>query len=220
MRREINIVGIVIWLIVIQAVPELLIGQSPKEGSIDSLHYDTKKIDSLEYVRPWFGSRFVLENGVFFGESHIGVEAVILHPDRTLYAGFFIGKVGGQSLFRDISLYEGTWVGGVALGHQVYLRDGFSPSDQNILEFYFRSGSGLGVGKPEQNSENGTNIYGGFHTQGLIGVQLKLFDDFWFYTQGGGRLLWFPKLEEIGLLGIPIVAVGFRISTNSGLFTY
>lgn len=212
MRRELYKTGIVTCLFLFQLIPGIIVAQSQNKESFETLNYNTEKVDTLDYVDTEFSANLVVENGFFFGESHLGVEAIILQPGQNIFAGFFVGTVGNNSLIGS------AWVGGITLCQQKYLRDGNSHLNNNVLKFYFRSGLGVGIGHHKSDLESDTELYGGLHLQGVVGSQLKVFDRFWFYTQGGGRLMWFPAVEDIGFFGTPMLAAGFRVSTDFGSF--
>lgn len=92
-----------------------------------------------------------------------------------------------------------------------------SVSEQSRSEFYMRFGPGIGIAGRGIIEDGVMKTYLGATTSAILGAQYQLSKSTAIYMNGGGQMVWFPALSEIGIMGRPIVSIGFQFSLTSGI---
>jgi len=152
-----------------------------------------------------------LENGFLIGRSFIGFDVTILHSDSELYTSLF----GGLTGFGGDTFTSGAWVAGISAGKQFYLREKFVAAEQQNVNLYIRTGPGIGLGGSNGFVFSDTRHHVGLNGDAILGADLRISDHTSFFMQGGGKLLWYPSLDEVGFLGVPMVSAGFRFNLSN-----
>lgn len=156
--------------------------------------------------------QYSLESGLVVGRSHLGFEMTLLQADSDMYGSFFGGIAGGRN---SESLFDGAWIAGISAGQQFYLSDRLNGFEANKTELYFRFGPGVGIAGRGTFLGSDSVYHFGLNANAILGAQLRISDSTSFFMHGGGRVLWYPSLQEIDLMGIPMVAAGFRYSIRN-----
>ncbi len=156
--------------------------------------------------------QYSLESGLFAGRSHLGFEMTLLQADSDMYGSFFGGIAGGRNAE---SLFDGAWVAGISAGQQFYLSERLNGLEGNRTELYFRFGPGVGLAGRGTFLGSDSVYHFGLNVNAILGAQFRISDNTSFFMHGGGRVLWYPSLQEIDLIGIPMVAAGFRYSITN-----
>lgn len=154
-----------------------------------------------------------LENGFLLGSSFIGFDITILHSDSEFYTSLF----GGLTGFGSDTFTSGAWVAGISAGKQFYLREKFVAAEQQNVNLYVRTGPGIGLGGTNGFIFSDSRYHVGLNGDALLGAELRISDTTSFYMQGGGKLLWYPSLDEVGFLGVPMVSAGFRFNLSNSV---
>lgn len=156
--------------------------------------------------------QYSLESGLFVGRSHLGFEMTLLQADSDMFGSFFGGIAGGRN---TDSLFDGAWIAGISAGHQFYLSERLNSLEKNNTELYFRVGPGVGLAGRGTFLGSDSAYHFGLNANAILGGQIRISDNTSFFMHGGGRVLWYPSLDEIDLMGIPMVAAGFRYSITN-----
>ncbi|NBC25515.1 MAG: hypothetical protein GVY08_01505 [Bacteroidetes bacterium] len=154
-----------------------------------------------------------LENGFLIGRSFIGFDITILDSEREFYSSLF----GGLTGFGSDSFTSGAWVAGISVGKQFYLREKFVAAQQQNVNLYIRTGPGIGLGGSNGFVFSDSRHHVGLNGDAILGADLRISDHTSFFMQGGGKLLWYPSLDEVGFLGVPMVSAGFRFNLSNSV---
>lgn len=187
----------------------------PKASNKDTLKTEKKAGDSIilePVVDPYLyydptGQDYRVQSGIFFGRSHFGVETTYRPPGSAEYFNLFVGSVNGRG--TGTSTPETFLTGGVSLGREIMLRDLL---EEDGMEFYIRVGPGFGLATRGTFDGPDMKYYMGVHTSALMGAQKRISARSSFYLHGGGRVLWFPALNEIGFMSVPVISMGIQFS--------
>jgi hypothetical protein len=107
-------------------------------------------VDEYLYYDP-YQDIYTLQNGLFLGPSHAGIETTIRHSGRGVFTAY----------------------------------------------------------EPD--------FYLGVFTSAILGAELRVSDRTSLFMHGGGRVYWFPELDEIGFMGVPVISVGIQFTTSPEL---
>jgi hypothetical protein len=158
---------------------------------------------------------FQIQSGLFIGSSHIGVETTFRRTESDRFGNIFMGVVSGS---KPGSSAEETFViGGLAYGSEYILNSYRIESERKGPEFYFRLSPGIGLAGRGVFTEFERDFYFGIHTTAIMGAQFRITDRTSFFMNGGGRVLWFPALNEVGLMGVPVISFGIQFTTSPQL---
>lgn len=184
------------------------------EISIDSTDSDrvlSPVADSYVFYDPYRDIMRV-QSGVYAGPKHFGFESTYRIPESLQYVNLFIGIVNS-------SKSDAFWMGGLSVGREFRFNASERTRTESKTEYYFRTGTGLGVaGKGVINRRNSdlrvdSDLYIGLNSAALIGAQYHFNERTSLYIHGGGRMLWFPAVDEIGFSGVPLLSIGIQFSS-------
>ncbi len=167
--------------------------------------------DPSVYFDP-YGDVFRVQSGLYAGVRHIGVESTYFSPGSSTFVDLFLGVAN----FRDLgSPSSAVWMSGVSAGRDYLLSNRERFMEEGSTDLYFRIGPGVGMaGRGFFFNRRETEYSLGLHTKVLIGAQYNFSVNTSIYVHGGGRVLWFPALEEIRFTGVPLISLGFQFSTS------
>ncbi|REL29066.1 hypothetical protein DYD21_14475 [Rhodohalobacter sp. SW132] len=154
-----------------------------------------------------------METGLFFGFSHPGIEASLLQPYIPVYGSFFLGFAGERS---SRALVPDTWVSGITIGREYYVRGSLDDVTEERVSLYFRAGPGIGLAGTGSFLGPDANYYFGFNGQLIAGMDVRLSDRTKLYLHVGGRSLWYPALDDIGFFVTPYFSFGVRFLLHGG----
>jgi hypothetical protein len=156
-----------------------------------------------------------VQNGFFFGNRQIGFESTYRHSDSDYYIslmGVLLEKKPMASGANPSYL-----MGGFSLGREILLNGERGYLDETGTEFYFRVGPGIGIAARGYFDGEEMRTYMGLFSSATLGAQFHLSKRVAFFLHGGGQVVWFPALREIGFLGAPVAGLGFQFSFTPGI---
>lgn len=158
---------------------------------------------------------YQVQNGIFFGRSHFGIETSIIQSGSEYFGSFFLGVVSsGETGLSNNKDYA---VGGLSYGKEFLLYGNREAYNGNSPQIYFRAGPGIGLAGRGVLTGSDSEYYFGVHTTLMLGAEFSLTDRTSLFMNGGGRVLWFPALNEIGLMNVPVISLGIQFSTSPGI---
>lgn len=152
-----------------------------------------------------------IQSGLYLGRRHIGIESTYFSPGSDLFVDLFLGVAN----YRDLgSPSSAVWIGGLSAGRDFLLNNRDRIMEENKTDLYFRIAPGVGMAGRGIFDSRETDYFLGLQTKILVGAQYNFSTNTSLYVNGGGRLLWFPALEEIRFTGIPLVSIGLQFSSS------
>lgn len=162
-----------------------------------------------------YHDNFTLQNGLFLGPSHGGIETTIRYSGSDLFASLFFGALSAS---RSGSPVQETFtIGGISFGSEYLLSGNRRVVDQSGPEFYMRLSPGIGIAGRGVFTDYEPDFYLGVFTSAILGANLRISDRTSFFMHGGGRVIWFPGLDEIGFMGVPVISIGIQFTTSPQL---
>jgi hypothetical protein len=158
---------------------------------------------------------YTLQSGLFLGPSHAGIETTIRHTDHDLFASLFFGALSASR--SGSPQQESFLIGGFSFGRQYLLSGNRLDLSQRGPEFYMRLSPGIGLAGRGVFTDYEPDFYMGVYTSAILGANLRISNRTSFFMQGGGRVFWFPALDEIGFMGVPVISVGIQFTTSPEL---
>ncbi|MCC5941528.1 MAG: hypothetical protein JJU37_08310 [Balneolaceae bacterium] len=166
--------------------------------------------DPYVYYDPFYES-YRIQSGLFFGRGQFGVESTYMHPGSFNYVNLFIAAANVRDLSTPSSAI---WISGLAVGRDFLLSEHERFMEQSSTDVYLRVGPGIGMAGRGIFDSRDSNFYLGLQTKALVGVQYNFSTQTSLYVHGGGRLLWFPALDEIRFTGLPVISIGLQFSSS------
>lgn len=149
-----------------------------------------------------------IQNGLYLGPSHVGIESTYRVPESAQYLSIFAGLINPD----DSQTF---WSGGFSYGREFRLNDASKSSGSSNVEYYFRAGPGIGIAGAGMFNGSQTEYYMGLNSTVYLGAQYHLNEKTSLFIHGGGKMFWFPSLNEVGFTTIPVISFGIQFSTSS-----
>ncbi len=166
--------------------------------------------DPSIYYEP-YSDVFRVQSGLYVGRRHIGIEGTFFRPGSIAFVDLFFGVTN----YRDLnSPSSAAWISGLSVGRDFFLSGREQFIEESKTDLYIRIGPGIGMAGRGIFDNRDTEYFIGLHTKALIGAQYNFSIQTSLYVLGGGRVLWFPALDEVRFTGIPIVSVGLQFSSS------
>jgi len=148
-----------------------------------------------------------VQNGLYFGREHFGMETTYRVPESaqflSLYAGL-INPANSQTL----------WTGGFSYGREFRLNGNHTSANISNVEYYFRAGPGIGIAGIGTFNGSRTEYHLGLHSTVYLGAQYHLSEKTSLFMHGGGKMFWFPSLNEVRFTTVPVISFGIQFSTS------
>jgi hypothetical protein len=211
--------------LIVMMVPAVLPAQDmhqvPIKSALETMRSDTSRTGEIilsgavdpSVFYDSYREMYHVQSGVYLGYGHLGIESTYRHPGSFNFlnasAGVLVG-IGSNSDFV-------TAIAGISMGREFLLNAEALHSGMTRTEFYFRASPGMALAGSGFFSDREPDLYFGLTTTGLLGAQFRITSRTSFFLHGGGRVYWFPALNEIGFMGAPMVSFGLQFSTSPSL---
>lgn len=218
---------IIIFIVFLVLVPGIVYPQSTpvlkdkvKSDPLESEDHNAEDIILTPVAAPIlfydpYGDTYRIQNGLMIGSGIIGVESVYRQPGSNYTINLLMGVLqrsgSGSNTERDLLF------GSFSLNREVMLNIAGSLSEQSRSEIYMRFGPGIGIAGRGIFEDGEIKTYLGLTTSAILGAQYQLSKRTAIFMHGGGQMVWFPGLSEIGIMGRPIISIGFQFSLTSGI---
>jgi len=195
-----------------QNVEDDIIGSPTRVQSLD-LSFGDRYTSSVSAYSAEYEIDYRIESGLFFGFSHLGIEASLLQPYLPVYGSYFLGFAGDRT---SGALVPDIWVSGISIGREFYFRGSLNEMSDQRVSLYMRAGPGIGLSGTGSVLGPDANYFFGFNGHLFAGMDVSLSDRTTFYIHAGGRTLWYPALDDIGFFISPYVSFGIRFRLLGG----
>jgi len=180
------------------------VGKSPDSTAVERVM--APAADPSVFYDPYSDIRRV-QNGIYFGRDHVGIESTYRVPVSSQFLSLYAGLI-------DPDKSQTFWSGGFSYGREFRLNDIRTSAGSPNVEYYFRAGPGIGVGGTGTFNGSQTEYYLGFHSTVYLGAQYHFNEKTSLFIHGGGKMFWFPSLNEVGFTTVPVISFGIQFSTS------
>src|SRR6056297_797963 len=148
-----------------------------------------------------------VQNGLYFGREHFGMETTYRVPESEQFLSLYAGLINPENS-------QSLWTGGFSYGREFRLNGNRTSVNNSNIEYYFRAGPGIGIAGTGTFNGSRTEYYLGLHSTVYLGAQYHLSEKTSLFMHGGGKMLWFPSLNEVRFTTVPVISFGIQFSTS------
>lgn len=148
-----------------------------------------------------------VQNGIYFGRRHVGIESTYRVPESSQFLSLYAGLIEPESS-------QTLWSGGFSYGSEFRLNDIRTSAGSSNVEYYFRAGPGIGIAGTGTFNRSQTEYYLGLNSTIYLGAQYHFNEKTSLFIHGGGKMFWFPSLNEVGFTTVPVISFGIQFSTS------
>lgn len=148
-----------------------------------------------------------VQNGLYFGRKHFGMETTYRVPESAQFFSLYAGLINPENS-------QTLWTGGFSYGREFWLNGNRTSANNSNIEYYFRAGPGIGIAGAGTFNGSRTEYYLGLHSTVYLGAQYHLSEKTSLFMHGGGKMFWFPSLNEVRFTTVPVISFGIQFSTS------
>lgn len=148
-----------------------------------------------------------VQNGIYFGREHVGIESTYRVPESSQFLSLYAGLIDPENS-------QAFWSGGFSYGREFRLNEIRTSAGSPNVEYYFRAGPGIGIAGTGTFNRSQTEYYLGLNSTIYLGAQYHFNEKTSLFIHGGGKMFWFPSLNEVGFTTVPVISFGIQFSTS------